>query len=91
MRLSTLKFQPRSTDSFSTKSRCQVTEKDMLQKGQKIRLNYRGVQFHLNKLKQRRCDPEWGLRLEGSDGLPETGHTRSSSGMGTGVCPTRCG
>jgi hypothetical protein len=35
----------------------------MLQKGQKVRLNYRGVKFHLNKLSQRRHEPDWVSRI----------------------------
>ena len=63
MRRSNLKFQPRSADSCSTKSRCKVSEKDVLQKGQKVRLNYRGVKFHLSKLKQLSCGPKWDSRI----------------------------
>jgi hypothetical protein len=47
---------------LSTKSRRQVWEKDMLQKGQKVRLNYRGVKFHLSTLKQLPCD-KWDSRI----------------------------
>jgi hypothetical protein len=35
----------------------------MLQKGQKVRLNYRSVQFHLNKPSQRRHGPDWVSRI----------------------------
>jgi hypothetical protein len=36
----------------------------MLQKGQKVRLNYQGIKFHLSKLKELPCDhPKWDSRI----------------------------
>ena len=53
------KFQPRSADSSFAS---EIGRNTLLQKGKKVRLNYQGIQFHLNKLSQRRSDPDWCSR-----------------------------